>query len=74
MYILIDPDKTSIKLRRALNNKNITAKEIANELNVTQMCIYRWLNGYNLPSYENMIALSIILETPIENLIEYSIT
>ena len=73
MYVMIDADKTAENIRRLTYKNNLSAKELAIELNVTQMCIYNWLLGNNLPSIENLIALSILFSVSINEIVAYEL-
>ena len=73
MYVIIDTEKTSENIRRLAYQNNLYAKDIAVELHVTQMCIYNWLLGNNLPSIENLIALSILFSVSIKEIIAYEL-
>lgn len=73
MYIAINNKKTAENIRRLVNKCDLTAKELSIDLNVTQMCIYNWLIGNNLPSIENLLALSIILCVPINEILAYEV-
>lgn len=73
MYVMIDADKTAENIRRLTYKNNLSAKELAIELNVTQMCIYNWLLGNNLPSIENLISLSILFSVSINEIVAYEL-
>ena len=70
MHPIIDKRKTGINLRRIMDKRNISVKDVQNylELNCVQS-VYHWLNGISLPSVDNLYALSELLEVSIDALL-----
>lgn len=66
----IDMKATGINLKRIMKAKGFKAKDIQHYLGLCGVqSIYHWLNGSNLPSVDNLYALSVLLELPIDELL-----
>lgn len=55
---------TNIKMYR--KSKNYTQEELAQKLNISRQSISKWETGQSLPSIQNLILLSEILEMPLD--------
>ena len=66
-YPVIDKVKTGKQL---IKNKGYTIKDIQQYLSLSCIqTIYRWFDGINIPSVDNLYALSVLLQVPIDRLI-----
>mgnify|MGYP000028296600 CR=1 FL=1 len=54
----------------ALLQKGMTQKEIAGKMGVYQSHLNAWLNGKRVPSYNNLVKMSLVLDEPLESLLE----
>lgn len=59
MFPVIDKRETGINLSRIMTMRGITAKNVQDYLNLgCVQSVYRWLDGVNMPSIDNLYALS----------------
>ena len=66
----IDPVKTGKNIREAMNHKNLTVRDIALALGLsTPNAVYKWLRGDTVPSIDNIYALSLLLDSSLDDLI-----
>lgn len=70
MFPIIDKGKTGINLRKIMDWRGITAKDVQQylELGCVQS-VYRWLDGINMPTIDNLYALSELLQVPIDRIV-----
>lgn len=69
-YPNIDQKKTGSNIKDICKKRNISVREIQNCLHIaSNQAIYDWFNGKNMPSLDNLIALSKLLEVSIEELV-----
>ena len=67
---VIDKAKTGKRIRQLMKLRGITVREASSFLSLECVqSIYRWFEGKSLPSIENLYALSLLLEVPMEMLI-----
>lgn len=70
MIPIIDVRATGVNMRRLMDERNITVKDIARELNLGSLyAIYKWLQGRCLPSIDNLVALSYLLQVRMEDIL-----
>lgn len=70
MIPIIDVKATGLNMRRLMDERNITVKDIAQELSLGSLyAIYKWLNGRGLPSVDNLVALSYLLQVRMEDIL-----
>ena len=70
MFPTINLRETGINLRRIMDKRGIEAKDIQEYLKLSSIqSIYNWLNGLNMPSIDNLYALSQLLQVPIDAII-----
>lgn len=63
----VSKKKTGNRIRELMLKKEINVAQIQDRLNLdSPQAIYKWLNGINLPTIENLVKLSHILQVPIE--------
>ena len=68
-YCKIDPIKTGEKIKSYIDRSNIQIKDLARMMSVSQQAVYKWICGESLPSLENIVLLSSILNVPLDDLI-----
>ena len=65
MIPLINKRETGINLRRIMDAKGITVKDVQQYLELGSVqSIYHWLNGNSLPTIDNLYALSELFQMP----------
>lgn len=53
-----------------MDKRGITPKEVKKYLNLTSVqSVYNWLNGLNMPTIDNLYALSQLLQVPIDAIV-----
>jgi transcriptional regulator with XRE-family HTH domain len=63
MYPLIDKEATGKQIKRIMDDRGITVKQIQEALGLSCVQgIYHWLNGISLTSLDNLYALAGILQ------------
>ena len=69
-YPVIDVKATGENILLRRREMGYTVPEVQQYLGVaTVQAIYHWQRGQNLPSLENMYALSVLLEKPVNELV-----
>jgi len=70
MFPTINLRETGINLRRIMDKRGITPKDIKEYLNLGSIqTVYNWCNGQNMPTVDNLYALSQFLQVPIDEII-----
>ena len=69
-YPVIDPVGTGLNIRILIRNSGNTIAGVGRMLGVADMStMYKWLRGDALPGIDNMLALSILLNVPINDIL-----
>jgi len=69
---VIQPVLTGKNLSNILKSKKITVKQLQELFGFEYpQAVYSWLNGRTLPSIDNFLKLSKILNMPIEDILVY---
>ena len=69
-YLVIDLHSTGARINELRRERGITVDELRIYLGMNNPnSIYKWFRGEVLPTLENMYALSVILEVPIDEII-----
>lgn len=69
-YPVIDLHSTGARINELRRERGITVDELRVYLGMNNPnSIYKWFRGEVLPTLENMYALSVILEVPIDDII-----
>lgn len=70
MFPIIDKRETGINLRRIMDRRGITVKDVQDYLGLASaQSIYAWLNGRNMPSIDNLYALSELLHVSVDAIV-----
>ena len=70
MFPTINLRETGINLHRIMDKRGITPKDIKDYLHLTSVqSVYNWCNGNNMPTIDNLYALSQLLRVPIDAII-----
>ena len=70
MFPLIDKRETGVNLRRIMDMRGITPKDVQEYLGLSCVqSVYRWTDGVNLPTIDNLYALSELLQIPIDAIV-----
>ena len=74
MLVALDTRQTAVNILTCMQNAGYSPKMTADSLSVSVQSVYYWIRGERIPSYENLIALSILFKGKIEELISYQCT
>lgn len=70
MLPMINKKETGINLRRIMDQRGVTVKDIQKYLGLGSVqSIYHWLNGMSMPTVDNLYALSQLFQLPIDDLV-----
>lgn len=70
MVPTIDKRKTGINLRRIMDERGLTVKDVQEYLHLGSVqSIYYWLNGEYLPSVDNLYALSQLFRISVDKML-----
>ena len=73
MYPVINLRETGINLRRIMDKRGITAKDVQKYLNLASVqSVYNWWSGINMPTLSNLYALSHWLQIPMDDMVRGS--
>ena len=65
----IDMKGTGAKIQEVRLRRGVSVKDIQEYTGLSAQSVYRWLRGETLPSVDNLVALSKILEIPVGELL-----
>ena len=70
MFPLINKRETGINLRSIMDIRGITPKDVQEYLGLSCVqSVYRWLDGINMPTIDNLYALSELFQVPIDAIV-----
>ena len=70
MFPLINKRETGVNLRRIMDMRGITPKDVQEYLGLgCVQSVYRWLDGVNVPTVDNLYALSELFHVPMDALV-----
>lgn len=70
MFPTINLKETGINLRKIMNKRGISAKDIQGYLKLASVqSVYNWCNGINMPTIDNLYALSQLFQIPIDAIV-----
>ena len=59
MFPIIDRKRTGIRLRRIMDERGLSVKDVQQYLELGSVqSVYHWLNGLSMPTIDNLYALS----------------
>lgn len=66
----IDKRKTGINLRKIMDERGYTVKDVQQYLNLGSVqSVYHWLNGISMPTVDNLYALSDLFKIPVDDML-----
>ena len=69
-YPVIDPVKTGKNIKLLIKNSGNSIANIGKILGIADMStVYKWLRGDALPGIDNLLALSVLLGIPINDIL-----
>ena len=70
MFPLINKRETGVNLRRIMDMRGITPKDVQEYLGLgCVQSVYRWTDGINMPTIDNLYALSELFQVPIDAIV-----
>ena len=70
MIPVINKQETGINLRRIMNWRGLSAKVVQDYLGLgCVQSVYRWIDGINMPTIDNLYALSELFQLPIDSIV-----
>ena len=70
MFPLINKRESGVNLRRIMDMRGITPKDVQEYLGLgCVQSVYRWTDGVNMPTIDNLYALSELLQVPIDAIV-----
>ena len=70
MFPIINKRETGINLRRIMDKRGLTAKDVQQYLGLgCVQSVYRWLDGISMPTIDNLYALSELFQLPIDAIV-----
>ena len=70
MFPIIDKKRTGIHLRKIMDERGVSVKDVQKYLGLgCVQSVYRWLDGVNMPTIDNLYALSELLQVPIDTIV-----
>ena len=70
MIPVINKRETGVNLRRIMGMRGITPKDVQEYLGLgCVQSVYRWLDGINMPTVDNLYALSELLQVSIDEIV-----
>lgn len=71
-YPTIDPVQTGKNIRTLRLQRNLSVRDVQTFLGLDHpQAIYLWQKGKNLPSVDNLCALSVLFGVPIEDILVF---
>lgn len=70
MYLSIQQRETGKQIKKLLIKNGYSVKDVQSAMGFENpQAIYKWLSGKSLPSLDNMVILSRLLHTSIDNIL-----
>ena len=70
MFPIINKRETGINLRKIMDARGVTPKDVQQYLGLgCVQSVYRWTDGVNMPTIDNLYALSELLQVPIDAIV-----
>ena len=69
-YPVIDMCATGTHIKELMNTREVTVQDVQDAMGfASKQAVYRWLNGSNMPSVDNLFALSRYLNVQMDDVI-----
>ena len=70
VYPVIDMCATGAHIKELMDAREVTVQDVQKAMGLTApQAVYRWLKGSNMPSVDNLFALSRYLDTSMDEMI-----
>ena len=66
----VNLEKTGLNLKALMKSKNLTVKDLQKVFGFANpQAIYNWLSGKTLPTVDNLLVLSFVFDTTIDDFV-----
>lgn len=70
MFPTIDRKRTGIHLRRLMDERGLSVKDVKQYLGLGSVqSVYHWLNGLSMPTIDNLYALSELFQMSVDDML-----
>ena len=70
MIPILSKRETGVNLRRIMDMRGVTPNDVQEYLRLgCVQSVYRWIDGVNMPTIDNLYALSELLQVPIDAIV-----
>ena len=70
MYLSAQQKETGRQIKKLLMENDFTVKDVQNAMGFENpQAVYKWISGRSLPSLDNLVILSRLLHTSIEDIL-----
>ena len=70
MFPVIDKKETGIRLRKLMDERDLSVRDIQEYLNLGSVqSVYHWLNGISMPTVDNLYALSQLFQVTVDDML-----
>lgn len=70
MFPTIDKKRTGIHLRRLMDERGLSVKDVQQYLGLGSVqSVYHWLNGLSMPTIDNLYALSELFQISVDDML-----
>lgn len=70
VYPIIDMQATGTHIKELMAARELSVQDVQDAMGLASpQAVYRWLRGSNMPSVDNLYALSRFLDVPMNNVI-----
>lgn len=70
IYVMINPAETGHHIRSLMDTNGLSVRDVQEACGFERpQAVYKWLSGKSLPTIDNMLILSKLLHTPIDNIL-----
>ncbi len=66
---VIDFKETGAKIKELCEEANLTIEDLQAYMGLSQNAYYKWFRGCSLPSSENLVHLSYLLQVPVDEIL-----
>ena len=73
IYVSIQQEQTGNRIKELISNEGYSVRDIQEFMGFDNpQAVYKWLKGKSMPSIDNLLILSKVLQTSIDELIVYT--
>ena len=70
MFPTIDKKRTGIHLRRIMDERELSVKDVQQYLGLGSVqSVYHWMNGISMPTIDNLYALSELFQMSVDDML-----